>query len=42
MPEPVYATIHAHLKEACDNPDQRINRSTLYQNDIWIGKFKKA
>lgn len=42
MPEPVYATIRAHLKEACNNPDQRINRSTLYRNDIWIGKFQKA
>jgi hypothetical protein len=42
MPKPVYATIRKHLQDACDNPDQRINRSTLYQNDIWIGKFRNA
>jgi len=41
MPEPVYATIREYLKDAFANPDQKISRSTLYQNDIWIGKFRK-
>ena len=42
MPEPVYATIRNYLRDAFDNPEKRINRSTLYQNDIWIGKFRRA
>jgi hypothetical protein len=42
MPEPVYATIRNYLRDAFSDPEKRINRSTLYQNDIWIGKFKKA
>jgi len=42
MPEQVYLTIKGYLKQEFKNPDQKINRSTLYQNDIWISKFKKA
>ena len=42
MPEPVYATIREYLRGAFANPDQKISRSTLYQNEIWIGKFRKA
>jgi len=42
MPEPVYVTIRDYLQNACGDPEQRINRSTLYQNDIWIGKFRRA
>ncbi len=42
MPDQVYSTIREYLKSAFKNPDQRINRSTIYQNRIWIGKFKQA
>ena len=42
MPQPVYATIRQYLKGAFRNPEQRINRSTLYENKIWIGKFRRA
>ncbi len=42
MPELVYETICEYLREAFSHPEQRINRSTLYQNRIWIDKFKKA
>jgi len=42
MPKQVYATIRDHLRGAFSNPEQRINRSTLYENDKWIGKFRKA
>ncbi len=42
MPAQVYSTIREYLRSAFRNPDQRINRSTLYQNPIWIKKFKKA
>ena len=42
MPEAVYSTIRDHLKEVFQKPDKRISQSTLYENKIWIGKFKKA
>lgn len=42
MPEQVYQTIREYLRDEFKNPDQRINRSTLYENKIWISKFKKA
>jgi hypothetical protein len=42
MPRQVYATIRNHLRTAFKDPEKRINRSTLYQNDVWIGKFCKA
>ena len=42
MPETVYQTIKAHLRDIFDNPDQRINRSTLYENHKWIRKFKRT
>lgn len=42
MPDQVYYTIKDYLKGACDNPDQKINRSTLYENHIWIQKFAKS
>lgn len=42
MPDPVYSTIRMYLKGAFPNPDKKISRSTLYQNDVWIGKFTKA
>jgi hypothetical protein len=42
MPDQVYSTIREYLKSAFKNPDQRINRSTIYQNRIWIGKFRNA
>lgn len=42
MPDQVYSTIREYLRSAFRNPDQRINRSTIYQNRIWIDKFKRA
>jgi hypothetical protein len=42
MPEQVYQTIKEYLKQEVKNPSQRINRSTLYENKIWISKFMKA
>ncbi len=42
MPEQIYSTIREYLRGVFRNPDQRINRSTIYQNRIWIGKFQKA
>jgi hypothetical protein len=42
MPDQVYSTIREYLKSAFRRPDQKINRSTIYQNRVWIGKFKKA
>jgi hypothetical protein len=40
MPVPVYNTIREYLREAFANPEKRINRSTIYANQIWIAKFK--
>jgi hypothetical protein len=42
MPDQTYATIREYLRAAFKNPDQRINRSTIYQNRVWIEQFKKA
>lgn len=42
MPAQVYSTIRQYLRSAFRNPDQRISRSTLYENPIWIEKFRKA
>lgn len=42
MPEAVCKTIRTYLREAFANPDQRINRSTLFENTVWINKFKEA
>jgi len=42
MPKQVYSTIRKHLKTAFANPEQRINRSTLYENQTWIDKFRKT
>jgi hypothetical protein len=42
MPKQVYSTIRKHLKTAFANPDQRINRSTLYENQTWIDKFRQT
>jgi len=42
MPEQVYETIRDYLREAFKHPEQKINRSTLFQNSVWINKFKKA
>ena len=42
MPKQVYETIKEYLKEAFADPDKRINRSTLYENKIWIRKFQRA
>lgn len=41
MPEIVYQTIRRHLRQAFSDPDKRINRSTLYENQVWIKKFKQ-
>jgi hypothetical protein len=40
MPETVYNTIRGNLRKAFKEPDKRISQSTLYENQVWIGKFK--
>ena len=40
MPEQIYATIREELRGAFKNPEKRISHSTLFQNRIWINKFK--
>jgi Protein of unknown function (DUF2971) len=42
MPKQVYDTIRDYLLQAFKHPEQRINRSTLYENRVWINKFKRA
>ena len=42
MPEQIHTTIRELLRGAFKDPTKRISQSTLYRNDIWIGKFKKA
>lgn len=41
MPQQIYNTIKDHLKTVSKNPDGKINRSTLYENQLWINAFKK-
>jgi len=33
-------TVLQNLYEAFIRPEEKINRSTLYENKIWINKFK--
>lgn len=40
MPEKVYETIKSLLQKTFKDPDKRINKSTIYENKIWINKFK--
>jgi hypothetical protein len=42
MPAQVYETIKEYLTEVFSNPDQKIIRSTLYANKLWISKFKQG
>lgn len=42
MPKQVYDTIREYLREAFDDPDQRISHSTLYENTRWLKKFSRA
>ncbi|MHA3789331.1 DUF2971 domain-containing protein [Flavobacterium hauense] len=41
MPKQIYETIKRHLKGTAKDPDKRISRSTLYENQRWISGFKK-
>ena len=41
MPEQIYNTIKKHLKGTAKDPDKRISRSNLYENQPWISGFKK-
>lgn len=40
MPKQIYQTIKTYLKEVSKDPDSKINRSTLYQNERWIKRFQ--
>lgn len=42
MPDQVYETIREYLRQAFKNPDQRISRSTLYENKTWLKKFRET
>jgi hypothetical protein len=41
MPEQVFITIKNLLKKTFDDPEKRISRSTIYENQRWINSFKK-
>lgn len=41
MPKQIYDTIKKYLKNINEDPDSRISRSTLYENQKWINIFKK-
>jgi len=40
MPKQIYLTIKEYLKDVTKNPDGKINRSTLYENQRWIKRFQ--
>lgn len=40
MPKQVYITIKRYLKNAKGDPESRISRSTIYENQRWINSFK--
>ena len=42
MPQQIYETIEKLLKSSKDNPESRINKSTLYENYHWINSFKEC
>lgn len=42
MPQQIFETIKKQLKSSKDNPESRINKSTLYENINWINSFKKC
>jgi hypothetical protein len=42
MPDQVYDTIRDHLKSSFPNPEKKIYRSTLFENQRWISQFKRA
>jgi len=41
MPKQIYETIKKQLKNSKDNPEGRVNKSTLYENNKWINSFKR-
>jgi hypothetical protein len=41
MPKQIYQTIKDYLKSVSKNPESKINRSTLYENQRWIKRFQK-
>jgi hypothetical protein len=40
MPQEIFTTIKKHLQGLKGNPENKISRSTLYENKRWIGRFK--
>jgi hypothetical protein len=40
MPKEVFENIKRHLTNLNDDPERKINRSTLYENQRWIKQFK--
>lgn len=42
MPKQIYTTIRNYLRHAFQDPEKRINRSTLYENHNWIEHFRKT
>jgi hypothetical protein len=42
MPHEIFTTIKKYLQELKGNPENRISRSTLYENKRWISRFKKV
>jgi hypothetical protein len=42
MPQEIFTTIKTYLQGLKGNPENRISRSTLYENKRWISRFKKG
>ena len=42
MPEPIYLTIRDHLVKSLKVPLKKINRSTIFENQVWIEHFSKS
>ena len=42
MPESVFQTIKEHLKDLNQNPEGKVNRSTLFENKRWIKAFRNS
>lgn len=42
MPESIFQTIKSYLRELKQNPDGKVNRSTLYENKRWIQAFRES
>ena len=42
MPDSVFHALSRHVRDALKRPSMKINHSTIYENSMWINKFRKA